>query len=177
METYRITSDIERVETSVTVAGRRIGVRVALVLLSGALLSSGLVGILAPILGSPVLFVPIALVPLYAAALLAFVRPGDGRPIEAQFMDRVRFARSPTVLANLGRAQMESGMKVLDLSKEEFSVKDVRVGEEVKADLTEMDMPFTVRSRSDLRLAINDLRITVRRKEGSDEIAVTVQKA
>jgi hypothetical protein len=124
-----------------------------------------------------VLFMPVALAPIYAAVLIAFVRPGDGRPIEAQLLDRFRFARSTKVLVNLGRAQMESGMKVLDLSKEEFAVKDVRVGEEVKADLTELDMPLTVRSRSDIRLAINDLRITVCRKEGSDEIAVTVQKA
>jgi hypothetical protein len=177
VETYRITSDIERVETSVTLAGRRVGVRTALVLLAGALFASGLVGVLAPNLGSPVLFVPIGLAPLYVAALVAFVRPGDGRPIEMQLLDRVRFARSTSVLANLGRAEMETGMKVLDLMKEEFSVKDVRAGEEVKANLTALDMPFTVRSDSNLRLVINDLRITVRRKEGSDEIAVTIQKA
>jgi len=75
METYRITSDIERIETSVTVAGRRVGIRAASLLLVGLLLSIGLVGLLAPTLGSPTLFVPIGLVPLYLAALIAFVRP------------------------------------------------------------------------------------------------------
>jgi hypothetical protein len=177
VETYRITSDIERIETSVTVAGRRVGVRAALLLLIGLLLSSGLVGLLAPALGSPTLFVPLGLVPLYFAALIAFVRPGDGRPVEMQLLDRVRFARATKRSANLGLARMESGSSVLDLTKEVFSVKDVRMGHEVKADLTELDMPFTVRGRSDLRLLIGDLRITVRREEGSDEIAVTVRQA
>ena len=177
METYRITSDIERIETSVTVAGRRVGIRAALLLLVGVLLSIGLVGLLAPALGSPTLFVPIGLAPLYLAALIAFVRPGDGRPIEMQLLDRVRFAHATKLAANLGLARLESGSSVLDLTKEVFPVKDVRTGNEVKADLTELDMPFTVRGRSDLRLLIDDLRITVRREEGSDEIAVTVQQA
>ena len=177
METYRITSDIERIETSVTVAGRRVGIRAALLLLVGLLLSIGLVGLLAPPLGSPTLFVPIGLVPLYLAALIAFVRPGDGRPIEMQLLDRLHFARGAKRAANLGPARLESGSSVLDLTKEVFPVKDVRTGNEVKADLTELDMPFTVRGRSDLRLLIDDLRITVRREEGSDEIAVTVQQA
>ena len=177
METYRITSDIERIETSVTVAGRRVGIRAALLLLVGLLLSIGLVGLLAPTLGSPTLFVPIGLVPLYLAALIAFVRPGDGRPIEMQLLDRVRFARGARRAANLGLARFEVGSSVLDLTKEVFPVKDVRMGHEVKADLTELDMPITVRGHSDLRLLIDDLRITVRREEGSDEIAVTVHQA
>jgi hypothetical protein len=177
METYRITSDIERIETSVTVAGRRVGIRASLLLLVGLLLSIGLVGLLAPALSSPTLFVPIGLVPLYFAALIAFVRPGDGRPIEMQLADRVRFARATNRAANLGPARLESGSNLLDLTKEVFSVKDVRTGHEVKTDLTELDMPFTVRGHSDLRIVIDDLRITVRREEGSDEIAVTVRKA
>ena len=177
METYRITSDIERIETSVTVAGRRVGIRASLLLLAGLLLSIGLVGLLAPALGSPTLFVPIGLVPLYFAALIAFVRPGDGRPIEMQLVDRVRFARATNRAANLGPARLESGSNVLDMTKEVLPVKDVRKGHEVKADLTELDMPFTVRGHSDLRLVIDDLRITVRREEGSDEIAVTVRQA
>ena len=177
METYRITSDIERIETSVTVAGRRLGIRAALLLVIGLLVSIGLVGLLAPILGSPSLFVPIGLVPVYLAALIAFVRPGDGRPVEMQLMDRLRFARATKRSANLGLARMESSSSVLDLTKEVFTVKDVRIGQEVKADLTELDMPFTVRGRADLRLFIGDLRITVRREEGSDEIAVTVRQA
>jgi hypothetical protein len=177
METYRITSDIERIETSVTVAGRRIGVRAAFLLLIGLLFSIGLIGLLAPTLGSPSLFFPIGLVPLYIAALIAFVRPGDGRPIEMQLLDRVRFARTTKQAANLGPARLESGPTFLDMTKEVFSVKDVRTGHEVKADLTELDMPFIVRGRSDLRLLIDDLRITVHREEGSDEIAVTVRQA
>ena len=177
METYRITSDIERIETSVTVAGRRVGIRASLLLLTGLLLSIGLVGLLAPALGSPTLFVPIGLVPLYLAALIAFVRPGDGRPIEMQLMDRARFARATKRAANLGPGRLESGSNVLDLTKEVFSVKDVRTGHEVMTDLTELDMPFTVRGHSDLRLLIDDLRITVHREEGSDEIAITVRQA
>ena len=177
METYRITSDIERIETSVTVAGRRVGIRAALLLLIGLLSSIGVVGLLAPILGSPTLFVPIGLVPLYFAALIAFVRPGDGRPIEKQLLDRLRFAYRAKHAANLGLARFESSSSVVDLTKEVFPVKDVRVGHEVKADLTELDMPFTVRGRSDLRLLIDDLRITVHREEDSDEIAVTVRNA
>ena len=177
METYRITSGIERIETSVTVAGRRVGIRAALLLLIGLLSSIGVVGLLAPILGSPTLFVPIGLVPLYFAALIAFVRPGDGRPIEKQLLDRLRFAYRAKHAANLGLARFESSSSVVDLTKEVFPVKDVRVGHEVKADLTELDMPFTVRGRSDLRLLIDDLRITVHREEDSDEIAVTVRNA
>src|SRR5260370_42081863 len=100
METYRITSDIERIETSVTVAGGRVGIRAALLLLIGLLLSIGLVGLLAPALGSPTLFVPIGLAPIYLAALIAFVHPGDGRLIEMQLMDRVRFARATNRAAN-----------------------------------------------------------------------------
>ena len=177
MESYRITSDIERIETSVTVAGRRVGVRVALLLLIGLLTSIGLVGLLAPALGSPILFFPIGLVPLYIASLIAFVRPGDGRPLEVQVLDRVRFARATNRAANLGPARLEPGSNVLDLTKEVFPVKDVRTGHEVTTDLTELDMPFTVRGHSDLRLLIDDLRITVRREEGSDEITVTVRQA
>jgi hypothetical protein len=177
VESYRITSDIERIETSVTVAGRRVGVRVALLLLIGLLTSIGLVGLLAPALGSPILFFPIGLVPLYVASLIAFVRPGDGRPIEMQLLDRLRFARATKLAANLGRARLEPRSSVLDLTKEVVPVKDVRTGHEVQADLTELDMPFTVRGRSDLRLLIDGMRITVRREEGSDEIAVTVREA
>src|SRR5712692_2451777 len=124
METYRITSDIERIETSVTVAGRRLGVRAALLLLVGLLLSIGLVGLLAPAFGSPTLFVPIGLVPLYLAALVAFVHPGDGRPIEMQLLDRVRFARATRRAANLGPARLELGSSVLDLTTEVIPVKD-----------------------------------------------------
>jgi hypothetical protein len=177
METYRITSDIERIETSVTVAGRRVGIRAAILVLTGLLLSIGLVELLVPVLGSPTLFVPIGLVPLYFATLIAFVRPGDGRPIERQLADRLRFARGARRAANLGLARLESSPCLLDLTKEVFPVKDVRVGNEVKADLSELDMPFTVRGRSDLRLVIDDLRITVHREEGSDEIAITVRQA
>jgi len=109
--------------------------------------------------------------------LIAFVRPGDGRPIEMQLLDRLRFARATKLAANLGRARLEPRSSVLDLTKEVVPVKDVRTGHEVKADLTELDMPFTVRGRSDLRLLIDGMRITVRREEGSDEIAVTVREA
>src|SRR6266849_3192034 len=144
MESYRITSDIERIETSVTVAGRRVGVRVALLLLIGLLLSIGLVGLLAPALGSPILFFPIGLVPLYIASLIAFVRPGDGRPIEMQLLDRVRFARATKIAANLGPTRLELGLSFLDLTREVFPVKDVRTGNEVRVDLTELDMPVTV---------------------------------
>jgi hypothetical protein len=177
METYRITSDIERVETSITLAGRRLGVRAALILLAGGLLSSGLVGTLAPTLGSPLLFMPLGLMPIYIAALVAFVRPGDGRALEAQLVDRIRFARAPKVLVNLGHGEMEMTTKVLNLAKEAFSVADVREGDEVKAEVSELDLPLTVRGHGDLRIAINDLRITVRLKEGGDEVALTIQKA
>ncbi len=136
-----------------------------------------MVGLLAPAFGSPILFFPIGLVPLYVASLIAFVRPGDGRPIEMQLLDRLRFARATKLAANLGRARLEPRSSVLDLTKEVVRVKDVRTGHEVKADLTELDMPFTVRGRSDLRLLIDGMRITVRREEGSDEIAVTVREA
>jgi len=92
-------------------------------------------------------------------------------------LDRLRFARATKLAANLGRARLEPRSSVLDLTKEVVPVKDVRTGHEVKADLTELDMPFTVRGRSDLRLLIDGMRITVRREEGSDEIAVTVREA
>src|SRR5438874_1979715 len=149
MDSYRITSDIDRIETSVTLAGRRIGVRAALIALVGILLSIGLVSLLAPSLGSPLLFMPIGLLPLYVAALLAFVCFGDGRALEAQILDRVRFSRRKNLLVNLGRAAMETGNQVLDLTKEVFIVSDVRNGKEIKADLSELDLPFTIRARSD----------------------------
>ena len=175
--TYRITSDIEHVETSVTVAGRRIPVRAALILLTGALLSIGLVGLLAPLLGSPTLFIPIGLVPMYVASLVSFVRPGDGRAIEQQLLDRIRYSRRSHISANLGSARFERGTKVLDLTKEVVHVTDVRKGEEVSVALSELDMPFTVRGRSHLELAIDDLKIDVQRQEGSDEIVITVRPA
>jgi len=177
MDTYRITSDIERIETSVTVAGRRVGVRTALILLVGTLLSMGLVSLLAPALGSPTLFVPIGLLPLYVAALIAVVRPGDGRSIETQLLDRLRFARSVRLAANLGPARLEPATRVLDLRKEVFTVKDVRIGQEVTAELSELDMPLTVRAHSDLDLVIDGLRISVHREEGSDEVTVSIRQA
>lgn len=176
-DTYRITSDIERIETSVTVAGRRLPVRAALIMLTGALASIGFVGALAPIAASPVVFVPIGLTPLYIAALVAFVKPGDGRPIERQLLDRLRYSRSTRLAANLGPARLEPRARVLDLIKEDLHVRDTRSGKEVEANLTELDMPFTVRGRSDLEVSIGELLIRVRREEGSDEIAVTVRVA
>ena len=177
MESSRITSDIERVETSVTVAGRRISVRAALILMLGVLLSIGLVGVLQPAFGTPLLFLPIGMAPLYIAALMAFVRPGDGRPMERQLLDRIRFARATRLAANLGRADLERPDNVLDLSKEVFTVADTRTGEEVRADLSELDLPLTVRGKWGLEITIDDLRIEVRRKEEGDEIAVTVRQA
>ena len=50
---YHITADIDRVETSVTVAGRRISVRAALVMAIGAFGSIGLVSLLLPAFGTP----------------------------------------------------------------------------------------------------------------------------
>ena len=76
---YRITADIERVETSVTIAGRRITVRSAFIILVGILLSIGLITVLRPALGSPFLFLPIGMAPLYLTGLLAFFRGPDGR--------------------------------------------------------------------------------------------------
>ncbi len=132
---------------------------------------------LAPALGSPTLFIPLGLVPLYLSALIAFVRPGDGRALEQQLLDRFRFARATKVVANLGTARLERVSKVLDLTKEVIEVKDIRTDHEVNADLTELDLPFIVRGRSDLSISIDDLQITVRREEGNDEIAVTVRQA
>src|ERR1700730_9424418 len=98
---YHITADIDRVETSVTVAGRRISVRSALMLSFGALASIGLVSLLLPALGTPALAIPIGLTPLYLTSIVAFVRAPDGRRWEAHLLDRYRFARMVKRAVNL----------------------------------------------------------------------------
>src|SRR3981081_3389296 len=89
---YHITADIDRVETSITIAGRRIAGRAAAGLTVGLRASFALARLLPPPLG-PLLAVPIGLTPLYLAALVAFVRTPDGRHWETLLLDRLRFSR------------------------------------------------------------------------------------
>ena len=96
---YHITADIDRVETSITIAGRRIAVRAAALLIIGLLGSFALASLLLPPLG-PLFAVPIGLTPLYLAALLAFVRTPDGRHWEAMIVDRYRFSRMAKLAVN-----------------------------------------------------------------------------
>ena len=127
---YHITADIDRVETSVTIAGRRISVRSAVLLTLGVLGSIGLIGLLLSALG-PALAIPIGLTPLYLAALLAFVRSPDGRHWESILLDRYRFSRIVKRAVNLPEGvQLEGTTKIINLREEVIPVVDTTLDSE-----------------------------------------------
>lgn len=175
---YHITADIDRVETSVTVAGRRVSVRAAILLTLGVLGSIGLVGLLLSALG-PALAVPIGLTPLYLAALLAFVRSPDGRHWESILLDRYRFSRMVKRAVNLTEGvQLESSAKIINLREEVIPVVDTTLDNElIRRNLQDIDLPITIESDgAGLDMAIDDKRLIIQHDPARNRIRVTVRK-
>ena len=176
---YHITADIDRVETSVTVAGRRISVRAALLLAVGVLASLGLVSILLPALGTPALAIPLGLAPLYLAALVAFVRAPDGRHWESHLLDRYRFARMVKRAVNLPEGtRLEHSPKIINLRQEVIPVVDTTLDSEpIRRTLNDLDLPVTIEADgAGLRMAIDDKVLYIQHDMARNRIRVTVRK-
>jgi len=176
---YHITADIDRVETSVTVAGRRISVRAALLLSVGLLASIGLVSLLLPALGTPALAIPIGLSPVYLTAIVAFVRAPDGRRWEAHLLDRYRFARMVKRAANLpAGARLERSSKIINLRQEVIPVVDTtQDSEPIRRTLADIDLPITIEADgTGLRMAIDDKVLLIQHDMSRNRIRVTVSK-
>jgi hypothetical protein len=176
---YHITADIDRVETSVTVAGRRISVRAALLLAIGSLASIGLVGILFPPFGTPAIAVPIGLAPLYLAAVVAFVRAPDGRHWESHLLDRYRFARMVKRAVNLQEGvRLERSGNIINLRQEVIPVVDTTSDSEpVRRTLNEVDLPVTIEAEgSGLRMAIDDKVLYIQHDMVRNRIRVTIHR-
>jgi hypothetical protein len=178
---YRITADIERVETSVTIMGRRITVRSAFIILVGIILSIGLATVLRPALGSPFLFLPIGLAPLYLAGLVAFFRGPDGRPLERVVMDRYRFERAVRRAVNLPPGgHIEAPGKVIDLRQELIPVTDVtHSGDWQTAQARDIDLPYAIEGpgTGGIEMNIGDLHLTITRDPTKDRIRVRVERS
>ena len=175
---YHITADIDRVETSVTIAGRRIAVRAAALLIVGLLASFGLASLLLPPLG-PLLAVPIGLTPLYLAALIAFVRTPDGRHWERLLLDRLRFSRMTKLAVNLADGvELERSNKIINLREEVIPVVDTTTDTEpIKRTLHDIDLPVTIEAESaGLRMAIDDKVLIIQHDTARNRMRVTVQK-
>src|SRR5215471_7816283 len=176
---YHITADIDRVETSVTVAGRRISVRAALLLAGGVLGSIALVSILLPAFGTPALAVPLGFAPLYLTAIVAFVRAPDGRHWESHLLDRYRFARMVKRAVNLSEgARLERSSKIINLRQEVIPVVDTTLDNEpVRRTLNDIDLPVTIEADgAGLRMAIDDKVLLIQFDPSRNRIRVTVQK-
>lgn len=176
---YRITADIERVETSVTIAGRRVTVRAAAILMVGLLLSIGLATALRSALGSPFLFLPIGLAPLYLAALLAFFRGPDGRPLEKLVLDRYRFQHSVRRAVNLPQGgYLEEGGNVIDLREELIPVTDVTHSNDWQtAQAHDIDLPWAVEGPGGgMEMTVGDLHLTITRDAARDRIRVRIDR-
>jgi hypothetical protein len=175
---YHITADIDRVETSVTIAGRRISVRSAILLTLGVLGSIGLVGLLLSALG-PALAIPIGLTPLYLAALLAFVRSPDGRHWEAILLDRYRFSRMVKRAVNLPEGvEVEGATKIINLREEVIPVVDTTLDSEpIRRSLQDIDLPITIEAdAAGLQMAIDDKVLVIQHDAGRNRLRVTVRK-
>ena len=177
---YRITADIERVETSVTIAGRRITVRSAFIILVGILLSIGLITVLRPALGSPFLFLPIGMAPLYLTGLLAFFRGPDGRALEQIILDRYRFERAVRRAVNLPTGgHIETPGKVIDLRKERIPVTDVTQSNDWQtAQAKDIDLPCAIEGpgTGGLEMSIGELHLTITRDVSRDRIRVQIDR-
>ncbi len=176
---YHITADIDRVETSVTVAGRRVSVRSALLLAVGALASIGLVSLLLPAFGTPALAIPIGFAPLYLTAIVAFVRAPDGRHWESHLIDRYRFARMVKRAVNLpDGGRLERSSKIINLRQEVIPVVDTTLDSEpVRRTLNELDLPVTIEADgTGLRMAIDDKVLLIQHDMSRNRIRVTVSK-
>jgi hypothetical protein len=175
---YHITADIDRVETSITIAGRRIAVRAAALLIVGLLGSFALASLLLPPLG-PLFAVPIGLTPLYLAALLAFVRTPDGRHWEAMIVDRYRFSRMAKLAVNLSEGvELEQSNKIINLREEVIPVVDTTTDTEpIRRTLHEIDLPVTIEAEaSGLRMQIDDKVLIIQHDVPRNRLRVTVEK-
>jgi hypothetical protein len=176
---YHITADIDRVETSVTVAGRRITVRAALLLAVGVFGSIGLTSLLLPAFGSPALAIPLGLAPLYLTAIIAFVRAPDGRYWENHLLDRYRFARIVKRAVNLSEGvRLERTSKIINLRQEVIPVVDTTLDSEpVRRTLNDIDLPVTIEADgAGLRMAIDDKILVIQHDVSRNRIRVTVRK-
>jgi len=176
---YHITADIDRVETTVTVAGRRISVRAALLLAVGVLASIGLVSLLLPALGTAALAVPLGFTPLYLTAVVAFVRAPDGRHWEAHLLDRYRFARMVKRAANLPEGvRLERSGKIINLRQEVIPVVDTTLDSEpVRRTLNDIDLPVTIEAEgAGLRMTIDDKVLVIVHDMSRNRIRVTVRR-
>src|SRR5256884_5117484 len=176
---YHITADIDRVETSVTVGGRRISVRSALLLALGTLASIGLVSLLLPALGSAALAIPIGFTPLYLTSIVAFVRAPDGRHWESHLIDRYRFARMVKRAVNLpDGGRLERTSKIINLRQEVIPVVDPTLDSEpVRRTLNEIDLPVTIEADgTGLRMAIDDKILLIQHDMSRNRIRVTVSR-
>jgi hypothetical protein len=176
---HHITADIDRVETSVTIAGRRISVRAALLLAGGAIASIGLVGILMPAFGTPALAIPLGLTPLYLTAIVAFVRAPDGRHWESHLVDRYRFARMVKRAVNLpDGVRLERTSKIINLRQEVIPVVDTTLDSEpVRRTLNDIDLPVTIEADgAGLRMAIDDKVLVIQHDMSRNRIRVTVRR-
>lgn len=176
---YHITADIDRVETSVTVAGRRISVRAALLLAVGALAAIGLTSLLLPAFGTPALAIPLGLTPLYLTAIMAFVRAPDGRHWESHLFDRYRFGRMVKRAANLpDGVRLERSSKIINLRQEVIPVVDTTLDSEpVRRTLNDIDLPVTIEADgAGLRMAIDDKVLVIQHDMARNRIRVTVRR-
>ena len=176
---YHITADIDRVETSVTVAGRRISVRSALLLAAGVLGSIGLVSLLLPAFGTPALAIPLGFTPLYLTSIVAFVRAPDGRHWESHLIDRYRFARMVKRAVNLpDGVRLERSSKIINLRQEVIPVVDTSLDSEpVRRTLNDIDLPVTIEADSaGLRMAIDDKVLLILHDMSRNRIRVTVSR-
>jgi hypothetical protein len=176
---YHITADIDRVETSVTVAGRRISVRAALMLAVGVFGSIGLVSLLLPAFGTPALAIPLGLTPLYLTSIVAFVRAPDGRYWESHLVDRYQFSRIVKRAANLSEGvRLERFPKIINLRQEVIPVVDTTLDSEpVRRTLNDIDLPVTIEADgAGLRMTIDDKVLLIQHDMSRNRIRVTVSK-
>jgi hypothetical protein len=176
---YHITADIDRVETSVTIAGRRISVRAALVMAVGVLGSIGLVNVLLPAFGTPALAIPLGFTPLYLTSIMAFVRAPDGRYWESHLIDRYRFARMVKRAVNLpDGVRLERSTKIINLRQEVIPVVDTTLDSEpVRRSINDIDLPVTIEADgAGLRMAIDDKVLVIQHDMARNRIRVTVHR-
>lgn len=176
---FHITADIDRVETSVTVAGRRVSVRAALLMTVGAFASIGLVSALLPAFGTPALAIPLGLMPLYLTGIVAFVRAPDGRHWESHLIDRYRFARMVKRAVNLPEGtRLERPGKIINLRQEVIPVVDTTLDSEpVRRTLNDIDLPVTIEADgAGLRMAIDDKVLVIQHDTARNRLRVTVRR-
>lgn len=174
-----ITTDVDRIETSVTIAGRRIPVRAALLLAAGGLASIGLVSVLLRTSGTPVLAIPLGLAPLALTAIVAFVRAPDGRHWESRLIDRYRFGRMARRAVNLpDGVRLERSTTIINLRQEVIPVVDTTLDSEpVRRTLNDIDLPVTIEADgAGLRMAIDDRVLLIQHDPSRNRIRVTVRR-